>query len=45
MGSLLQIAELLGFDLKGALLDALPGMLDQLLASSVAANQPPTTGQ
>ncbi|WP_430332689.1 hypothetical protein [Rhodococcus sp. ACT016] len=40
MGSLLSIAKLLGFDPK----EALPGILDELLAASVAANQPPTTG-
>jgi len=43
MGSLLQIAQLLGFDVKEELLAALPKLLDQALAASVAANQPPAT--
>ncbi|MDH6280059.1 hypothetical protein [Prescottella agglutinans] len=37
MGSLFSIAKFLGFDPK----EAIPGILDQLLAASVAANQPP----
>jgi len=41
MGSLFTIAKPLGFDPK----EAIPGILDMLLASSTAANQPPATGQ